>query len=212
MKSPFPGMDPYLQKHWFDVRASLVVYSSEQLNRQMPPELVARMNERVYLEKDPDPAHARFPDEPATETFIEILDRTSNRRVITAIEFIGANNKTPGNGFKLYRSKQKEREESGVNSVEIDLTGGYQVVIRRRGQWHQAEVRPLPLHAHLPVVPIPLRKADPNARLDLQLLIERAYYHGAYDDIDYQEDADPPLEGHDAEWADALLREAGKRR
>ena len=186
MKSPFPGMDPYLQRHWFDVRASLVVYSSEQLNRQMPPELVARMNERVYLEKDPDPARVRFPDEPCTETFIEILDRTSKYRVITAIEFIGPNNKTPGNGFKLYRSKQNEREETGVNSVEIDLTGGYQVVIRRGGQWHQAEVRPLPLREHLPTILIPLRTGDADAHLDLQILIERAYYHGRYEITDYK--------------------------
>ena len=26
IQSPFPGMDPYLKKHWEDVRQSLVTY------------------------------------------------------------------------------------------------------------------------------------------------------------------------------------------
>ena len=30
-------------------------------------------------------------------------------------------------------------------------------------------------------------------------------------DIDYSEDPDPPLTGDDARWADALLREQGRR-
>ena len=29
MKSPFPGMDPYLGMYWGDVRFSIIVYGSE---------------------------------------------------------------------------------------------------------------------------------------------------------------------------------------
>jgi hypothetical protein len=27
MPSPFPGMDPYLEVHWRDIHASLIIYS-----------------------------------------------------------------------------------------------------------------------------------------------------------------------------------------
>jgi hypothetical protein len=34
MKSPFPGMDPWLEAHWGDVHARLIVEASNQLQRQ----------------------------------------------------------------------------------------------------------------------------------------------------------------------------------
>jgi len=34
---------------------------------------------------------------------------------------------------------------------------------------------------------------------------------GGHDDIDYTKPAEPPLDEADAAWAEALLREAGKR-
>jgi hypothetical protein len=61
------------------------------------------------------------------------------------------------------------------------------------------------------VVQIPLRKGEPDALLDLQALIDRAYEFGSYDVIDYSKPCDPPLTAADAEWADQLLREAGRR-
>lgn len=30
-KSPFPGMDPYLETHWGDLHSRLVVYMSDQI-------------------------------------------------------------------------------------------------------------------------------------------------------------------------------------
>lgn len=56
------------------------------------------------------------------------------------------------------------------------------------------------------------RQTDPDAQLNLQALIEQYYRNGRYDTLDYQDDADPPLECHDAEWADTLLRETRKRK
>jgi hypothetical protein len=37
------------------------------------------------------------------------------------------------------------------------------------------------------------------------------YTGGGYDDLDYTVDADPPLAGDDALWADQLLKDAGLR-
>jgi Protein of unknown function (DUF4058) len=52
----------------------------------------------------------------------------------------------------------------------------------------------------------------PDIALDLQPLLDQCYEAGRYgDDIDYREEADPPLAGEDARWADELLRAAGRR-
>ena len=49
MKSPFPGMDPYLEPHWRDVHAKLVTYISDALSLQLPNDLAARTEERIYV-------------------------------------------------------------------------------------------------------------------------------------------------------------------
>jgi hypothetical protein len=263
MKSPFPGMDPYLEPHRLDIHSRLVIYACDQLQETLPDDLVARVEERVYLEKEDEPERSLFPDvrglehgrpstgpvavqddvelaeplivrflnEPITETFVKILDARTGKEVISVIEFISPTNKIPGTGFKMYQQKQGELKQAGVTLVEIVfLRGGkrvlsvplsrirskdrtrYQAIVRRGWNWNEAEVYPLALHKRLPVIPIPLRKKDHDARLNLQLLIEQCYQNGRYGTIDYQEDCDPPLEGHDAEWADMLLRAAGKRK
>src|SRR5438105_3403683 len=46
MKSPFPCMDPYLELHWRDVHATMIVYMKEQLQPQLSGPLRARVEER----------------------------------------------------------------------------------------------------------------------------------------------------------------------
>jgi hypothetical protein len=43
-------MDPYLERHWGDVHQALVTYIRDQLQPALPPDLRARMRERVYIE------------------------------------------------------------------------------------------------------------------------------------------------------------------
>jgi hypothetical protein len=50
MKSPFPGMDPYLEAHWGDVHASIAIYARNQLQPQMPPDLKVRVEEYIAVE------------------------------------------------------------------------------------------------------------------------------------------------------------------
>ena len=50
MPSPFPGMDPYLEAHWRDVHARLIIYASDALQSVLPSSLRARVEERVLLE------------------------------------------------------------------------------------------------------------------------------------------------------------------
>src|ERR1051326_8471042 len=50
MRSPFPGMDPWLELYWRDVHASLIIYIRNQLQRQLPEPLVARAEENVSVD------------------------------------------------------------------------------------------------------------------------------------------------------------------
>lgn len=65
MKSPFPGMDPYLEPSWGDVHTSLATYARDQLNKQMPAGLKPGVHESVAVEVD-DPSDDEivtyFPD------------------------------------------------------------------------------------------------------------------------------------------------------
>jgi hypothetical protein len=63
MASPFPGMDPYLEAHWRDVHAGLIVYARDALQGVLPGSLRARVEERVLLETPTGPGdHPLFPN------------------------------------------------------------------------------------------------------------------------------------------------------
>lgn len=266
MPSPFPGMDPYLEAHWRDIHAGLIIYSRDALQGVLPASLRARAEERVLLEtpmgiRD----HPLFPDvriveykpelkrvletgpeagvalmepllllaEPATETetFLEIIDRSSGNRVVTVIEFLSPSNKSPGLNREQYLRKQREVCSSDTNLVEIDLNRfgthslafplthlrpkghtPYMVCVRRATQRDMAEVYPLPLWERLPAIKIPLRPGEADVRLDLQALVEQCYRNGGYEGtLNYAIDPDPPLLGADRIWADEWLREKGLR-
>lgn len=62
MKSPFPGMDPYLERHWGDVHATLMVYLRDQINQQLPKDLQARVEETVSVEASDGDSRWVYPD------------------------------------------------------------------------------------------------------------------------------------------------------
>jgi hypothetical protein len=62
MKSPFPGMDPYLEAHWQDVHTKLVAYCADALNGGLPQELIARTEERIAIESDGESFGSVIPD------------------------------------------------------------------------------------------------------------------------------------------------------
>jgi hypothetical protein len=169
--------------------------------------------------------------EPIRQGFIEIIDIKSGRRVVTVIEFLSPSNKIEGPGRELYVKKQEDLKAGAVSLVEIDLlragtrvlavpldripTGHrtpYAACARRGWKPLQIEYYRIPLHERLPAIAIPLRQDDRDAVLDLQALIDECYGSGRYgDDIDYNEDPEPPLSAEDAQWASALLREQRRR-
>jgi Protein of unknown function (DUF4058) len=168
--------------------------------------------------------------EPVTEGYVEIIDVKSGHRVVTAIEVLSLSNKRPGQGQRLYLQKRDDQQSVGVNTVEIDLLRGgirnlmiateqippshrtsYQVCVWRGSRPNLVEFYRASLRARLPVIAIPLRPTDRDVPLDLQVILDQCYRNGGYDDIDYRGEPDPPLSAEDAAWADALLKERGKR-
>ena len=120
MKSPFPGMDPYLEAKWPEVHASLIVYARNQINQQLPADLQANIEENlavraanehlysirpdIHLAEDeafvPTPRAASgvalaeplvVPRAKHPERHVEIVNQDG--RVITAIEFLSPWNK-----------------------------------------------------------------------------------------------------------------------
>lgn len=66
--SPFPGMDPYLQSHWRDVHTRLMVYAVDQLQEQLPADLLARVEEGVEVDWEGD-VRTVLPDVRVEEDF-----------------------------------------------------------------------------------------------------------------------------------------------
>lgn len=125
MRSPFPGMDPYLEDPggWSGVHDALIALLREQLNQRLGPGYIADGDTRVYV-VSPDEQRWIFPDvyvietprpatqtagrgaiaapvrvslaEPATVRQPYILIRDrANRQVVTIIELLSLINKTP---------------------------------------------------------------------------------------------------------------------
>jgi hypothetical protein len=262
MKSPFPGMDPYLERRWLDLHPELIVKSRATIQRQLGPDLTAGIGERVLvedtlgysrrIERDvrvvettrPDsysdwgsvvaaaatltaPVHLTEISEPITQRFIEIIDRSTGGRVITAIEFVSPSNKVAGDGLEQYRQKQEECYNAKVSLVEIDLTrvglrrllchrwararqyeSTYQISAWRASSPLGVDLYPISLRQRLPEISIPLRPHDADVKLDLQAVLDACYADARYDrSVDYRQPLDPPLDEPDAAWVRSLLAE-----
>ena len=257
MSMIFPGMDPYLEDSqlWPGVHNALVVYLRDQLQPLLRPRYVAAVEERVFVEgpnreiipdvwlkqiprpermasvavaEADEPVVVQVPDLEIHESYIDILDRKSDQRVVTVIEVVSPSNKYPGPGRDSYRSKQSEVLGSTAHLVEIDLlrTGQHVVAVpervaRNHGPYdylvcvNRAESRrdlfdlyPRRLEDRLPRIRIPLADDDADVPLDVQAAVAKVHDAGSYRDrIDYNSPCLPPLEAGKQEWANRLLSE-----
>ena len=221
MKSPFPGMDPYLEAFRGDLHTTLITYARDMLQPQMPSGLRARIQEQEVVGEEPP------------QRFLTILGTRPSNRLITLVDVVIANFLSK-KGYVTYIKRRLESLKKGANLVEIDLTcrrrkaivgtvfppgsgqpcpldSSVASVSRLRPSFKREMFR-ITLRERLPAIPIPLREGDADACLDLQALLDLAYEKADYGfDIDYRKDPVPPLQGDDAAWADALLREKGLR-
>ena len=61
-KSPFPGMDPYMEQSWRDVHHKLCTYACDDIQGQLSHGMIARVDERLMVELSPEQSRSIYPD------------------------------------------------------------------------------------------------------------------------------------------------------
>lgn len=252
MPSPFPGMNPYLEREvvWHDFHERFLIFGAGIIGAQVRPDYVVRVDDHVFIdepvdeprravgradlgiartipavEHEPDlavleaPARIRVPQVDITrEVFLEVIDRRS-REVVTVIELLSPSNKRKSGVNRLqYLAKRTALLASRTHLVEIDLLRGgepmpgedrpeccYSVLVSRVEERPDAGFWPLAMADRLPTIPIPLRPPHPDARLDLQELLNRVYDEAGYEYDIYDGPPVPPLTEAQTEWAAPFL-------
>jgi hypothetical protein len=119
MLTPFPGMDPYLERRgiWEQVHTDLIVSVRRFLTLLLRPRYHVGIEERAYLAVLPpvttmtthetaQPLVAELPlPEEVTERFLEIRT-VPEQQVITVIEILSPSNKLTREGRAQYESKR----------------------------------------------------------------------------------------------------------
>lgn len=148
MPSPFPGMDPYIERREIfpDFHDRFITYLCAALTPLLRPRYVALTADRLYVV---EAARAIYPDvavvkprrergagaaalaevdrpavfglETVREPYIQIVEPAAKNRVVTAIEVLSPENKEAGQGRVSYLQKRGEFWEAGANLVEVDL-------------------------------------------------------------------------------------------
>ena len=134
------------------------------------------------------------------------------------IEVLSPSNKRSGEDREPYLAKRRELLKSPAHLVEIDLLRGwkpmpledrpecnYSVLVSRAERRPIAQMWPIRLRDRLPVIPVPLRAPDGDARVDLQEVLHRTYDGPGYDRFIYAGSPDPPLSLEDVAWVAQFL-------
>ena len=150
-------------------------------------------------------------------SYVEIRDRR-DRELVTVVELLSPSNKHAGPDREQYLAKRMDILNAPVHLVEIDLLRGgpplpaagrpkcsYSVLVSRVERRLDAEFWPILLRERLPVIPVPVRSPDPDARLDLQAVLDRIYDDAGYADYIYDGSPRPRLSDKDADWARQFL-------
>ncbi len=201
MPSPFPGMNPYLEQNdtWEDFHANFIIRAQEALSTQVGQNYLVKVEVR--------------PKEVERHSSLEILDRR-NRRVVTVMELLSPSNKAMGPDRDDYLAKRRQVLAGTTHLVEIDLRRGgirpnlpelpasdYYTLVSRYEDRPRLGFWPVGLRDPLPILPIPLAVPDPDAHLDLNAVLDRAYDAADYGKYIYQEVPDPKLSAEDETWA-----------
>lgn len=146
MKSPFPGMDPYIEASdlWGDFHSHLIAEIKSTVALTAPDHYVIRTSVRGYIVLDQESKEGhRFQEKPTSEdgpvtllaqvateyreNFIEIYDLHPERRLITCLEVLSPSNKRRDTqGWEQYLRKRQGLMLGEANLVEIDLLRGGQ--------------------------------------------------------------------------------------
>lgn len=167
-----------------------------------------------------DPLAFELVTEEIRQPLLHIVEPAAGGRVVTAIEILSPDNKTPGPGRDSYRQKCSELIAAGASLVEIDLlTRGESILavdpeqLSSREPWHylvqvrraepaRIECYPFSARDSLPAIGIPLAGADPDVGLELEKAFRRCWETGPYAAlIDYTGPPAADLPAADAAWA-----------
>lgn len=149
MPTPFPGMDPYLERPglWRDVHQSLIAYLRDALAPLVRPHYYIAIEEMVYITEE-DRASVRVPDlvvagrgevgpeqalaesdalavevpmpEEVRLAYLEVR-QPGTHQLVTVVELLSPTNKRPGEGREAYLKKRREVLGTRIHLVEIDL-------------------------------------------------------------------------------------------
>jgi hypothetical protein len=221
MPSPFPGMNPYLERDdlWHDFHERFLQLAAEVLGNRVKPHYVVRIDEHIHIHEIFDaPGQARHPAMDIEQlAFVQVLD-IRTRQVVTVIELLGRSYKVPGPDREQYLVRREQVLASQAHLVEIDLLRcgepmpagerprfDYSALVSRVERRPHAEFWAVGLREPLPVIPIPMRRPDADLGLNLQGMLNRIYDTAGYEDTIYGGEPDPPLSPEDAAWAEAFV-------
>ncbi len=176
----------------------------------------------------PAPAGSRIPQDVPLRLYTVEIHATTTMELVTAIEILSpANKKRGAQAFDDYLRKRRDLFRSSAHVMEIDLTrfgerpplqdpippAPYYITLSRADQRPHVEVWPIQLSEALPVLPVPLREPDPDAALDLGVMVAATYDHGGYDMlINYtRQPPPPPFTDSELDWLDERLHAEGRR-
>jgi Protein of unknown function (DUF4058) len=225
MSSPFPGMDPFVERDGIfqELHLQLVARAQALLQPQLRPHYVARLDQPI----DPDDASTPEDVGMSRQRRLLVLRSSQPRELVTCIELLYPSNKVPGTkSAARLLERHATAVRNGWNVVEIDLLRGGERLsvpgVAMPGPYdylaHRSVLTPRGrvLRTHgwtlrdpLPLLPIPLDWQDRRVHLDLGTCVADAYDAIAADEeAGYGDDPPPPsLRTEDRLWIDALLRE-----
>jgi hypothetical protein len=194
MKSPFPGMDPYLERSWRDVHTQLITSGQAALNGTLPEDLVARVEERVVVDSvDYEHPRAIYPDvrvykDPnhsftqgaagqqsavAEPIVLEFQSEEHTEAFITILDVHGNELVTvieflsPSNKLPGFARDQYRRKREELVASKINIV---EVDLVRAGRWRELlmpTIAPARLESVYRVV---TRRVHPKARVELYLI------------------------------------------
>lgn len=250
MPSPFPGMNPYLERQfeWDSFHNHFLIECLKRLVPQIGTGYVVRSNTRLYIH-EPSAEERRFfaqadvaiSGQPsagaavATSTlsapqyrtipacvetersnYLEI--RSRDDVVVTVIELLSRSNKLNQSDRDTFIAKRYELIRSDVNYVELNLLragpplpfeppirGPYYAAVSRSDDRKRVGTWEWGIRDPLPKIPVPLRKPDGDAILDLKPILDTVVDEGGYAFSIYAHRPDPPLTPEDETWAKSLI-------
>jgi hypothetical protein len=215
MKSPFPGMDPYIEACglWEGFHSHLIEAIYQSIARCLPKGYTVDTAVRSYV----------VLMETFKETFVEIYAELPESTLVTCIEVLSPANKRRGTeGWGQYERKRQALLLGRANFIEIDLLRGgekfsmvtpwpnspYTLLVSRAESAPDCRVWLGHFHRPLPVIPVPLLPPDRDLSLDLQPLLDGIYSLGRYEErIDYTRTLSPLLSDTEAAAVRDFLKE-----